>query len=125
MSCIKGVKPPYTFERELDIVLKELQCNKASSLVEAEISGFLSNCDRDHGVPIEFQQGSQASSHFDAWNCTFLSSCKRGVGLMSSSGGILGLFLELKQGSQTTLRVVRVYSSSSQVCTGQSGLILS
>ena len=30
-------------------------------------------------VPIEFQQGSQASTRFQAWNSTFISSCKRGV----------------------------------------------
>ena len=41
--------------------------------------GFLSSCDRNLGVPIEFQQGSQASSHVEAWKSTFHSSFKRGV----------------------------------------------
>ena len=30
-------------------------------------------------VPMEFQQGSQASSCVEAWNSAFLSSCKMGV----------------------------------------------
>ena len=29
--------------------------------------------------PIEFRQGSRASSPDEAWNSAFLSSCKRGV----------------------------------------------
>ena len=44
-------------------------------------SGFLSSFDGDLGVPIEFQLGSQVSSHAEAWNSAFLSSCKRDVGL--------------------------------------------
>ena len=42
-------------------------------------SGFLSSSDMDLGVPMEIQQGSQASSHVEAWNKAFLLSCKRGV----------------------------------------------
>ena len=35
---------------------------RSSSGVEAGTSGFLSSADMDLGVPLEFQQGSQASS---------------------------------------------------------------
>jgi len=35
-----------------------------------EASG--SNCNRNISVPVELQQGSQASSHFEAWNSAFL-----------------------------------------------------
>ena len=87
-------------------------------------SGFLFSCDRDLGVPIEFQEGSQASSHFEAWNSAFLWSWKRGVRLpvMFSQGtlalsrqaagesdlsscceGILGIPFE--QGNQALSRV--------------------
>ena len=41
--------------------------------------GFLSSCDRDLGVSIEFQWMSQASCHIEAWDSTFFSSCKGGV----------------------------------------------
>ena len=40
---------------------------------------FLSSFHRDLGVPIKFQQGIQASSCFESWNCVFLWSFKRGV----------------------------------------------
>ena len=53
--------------------------NKASSRVEVGNSGFLSSFDKNLGVLIEFQQGSQALSHFEAWNYAFLSGCKRAV----------------------------------------------
>ena len=53
----------------------------ASSQVEARTSGFLSSSDMDLGVPMEFQQGSQASSRAEAWNSASLSRFKRGVRL--------------------------------------------
>ena len=40
---------------------------------------FLSSCNRDLGVPLELQEGSQALSHVEAWTSFFLSSGKRGV----------------------------------------------
>ena len=52
----------------------------ASSRVEVGNLGFVFSCDRDLGIPIEFQLGSQASSHVEAWNFAFLSSSKKGVG---------------------------------------------
>ena len=42
-------------------------------------SGTLSNSDMDLGFPMAFVQGSQASSRVEAWNSTFLSSCKRAM----------------------------------------------
>ena len=53
--------------------------NKTSSQDEAGHSGFLSSCDRDLGVPTEFQLGSQASSHCEAWKAALLWRCKLGV----------------------------------------------
>ena len=40
---------------------------------------FLSSGDRDLGLPVKAQLGSQASSGVEAWNSAFLWSCKRGV----------------------------------------------
>ena len=84
-------------------------------------SRLLSSCNRDLGVPIEFQWGSQTSSHFETWNSTFLSSGIRGVrppvelrrgtcafssgatgetDLPSCCEGILGIPFESVQGNQ-------------------------
>ena len=52
------------------------QCRGIQPQLEAGNS-FLSSCDMDLGVPIEFQWGSQASSRVEAWNFTLLSSCER------------------------------------------------
>ena len=53
--------------------------NRASSLFEAGISGFLSISDINLGVSVEFEQGSQASSCVETWNSACLSSCEWGV----------------------------------------------
>ena len=42
---------------------------------------FLSNADMDLGVPLEFPQGSQASSHVQACKSALLSSWKSSVSL--------------------------------------------
>ena len=52
-----------------------------SSQVEVGTSGFLSSSDMDLGVPMEFQQGSQASSHVETWNSASLSRFQRGTRL--------------------------------------------
>ena len=49
---------------------------RSSSGVEAGTSGFLSSADMDLGVPLEFQQGSQASSLVVTWKSAFLLSYK-------------------------------------------------
>ena len=69
------------------------QGSQASFQVAKGTSGFLwsrcrgigphlelrSSYERDLWVLIQFQQVSQASSHVEAWNSTFLSSCKSGI----------------------------------------------
>ena len=67
-----------------------------------ENSGFLSSCDRDLGVPIEFQQGSKASSLAKALNDDFFSSCKRSVSPPVELRRGTGLFLDVQQGFQTS-----------------------
>ena len=47
---------------------------RSSSGVEAGTSGFLSSADMDLGVPLEFQQGSQALSRVRTCTSSFLSS---------------------------------------------------
>ena len=56
--------------------------NKAVSRVQSGNSVFLSSGDRDLGLPIKVQLGSQASSGVEALNSAFLSSCQRGVRLL-------------------------------------------
>lgn len=45
--------------------------HRASSVLEAGTSGFLSSADLDLNVPMEFQQRSQASSHCGDLECHF------------------------------------------------------
>ena len=52
---------------------------RSSSGVEARTSGFLSSVDLDLGVPMEFKQGSQATSRVETCKSTFLSSCNSSV----------------------------------------------
>ena len=49
--------------------------------VEAGTSGLLSRSDMALGVPMGFQQGSQASSCVETWKSALLSRCKTGVRL--------------------------------------------
>ena len=49
---------------------------KSSSGAEAGTSGFLSSADMDLRVPMEFPQGSQASSHVETCKSALLSSWK-------------------------------------------------
>ena len=56
--------------------------SRSSPGVEARTSGFLSCADRDLGVPMEFQQGTQASSCVETCKSAFLSSCNSSVRLL-------------------------------------------
>ena len=47
---------------------------RSSFGAEATTSGFLSSANMDFGVPMEFWQGSQASSHVEICKSTFLPS---------------------------------------------------
>ena len=49
------------------------------------------------GIPTEFRQGSQASSHVETWNSTFLSRYKMGVRLPVELYRDMGLLLEVKR----------------------------
>ena len=88
-------------------------------------SGFLSSCNRNLGVPIEFQEGSQAASRVESWNFSFLSSCKRGIMSAVVLKRVIQAFLEVQQGSQTSLHVVRGTRASIRVAAEESGHISS
>ena len=100
LSSLKG---------HLRISLESLQGNKSSSSVEVGISVLHSSCNRDLGVPIEFHQNNQASSHFEAWNSFFLSSCKSGVRPSVELRWGTWAFLQVQEGSQTSLHLMRGY----------------
>ena len=59
-----------------------MQGHRASSRIEARTSGFLSSADMAIWDPLEFQQGSQASSHVQTWNSASLFRCKRVIRLL-------------------------------------------
>ena len=98
--------------------------SRSSPGVEARTSRFLSCTDRDLSVPMEFQQGTQASSCVETCKSAFLSSCNSSVRLLaeltygsvaffqgatglshlpSCSESILGMTVESVQGSQVYL----------------------
>ena len=68
-------------EGSLLIPLQSVPGPRSSSGVEARTSGFFSSTDMDLGVPMEFQQGSQASSLVETYKSAFLSSFKSSVRL--------------------------------------------
>ena len=53
--------------------------NRAVSKVQSGNSVFLSGGNRDLGLHIKVQLGSQASSGVEAWNSAFLSSFQRDI----------------------------------------------
>ena len=65
----------------LEIPLQSLPRPRSSSGVKARSSSFLSSADMDHGVHLEFLQGSQASSRVETCKSTILSSWKSSVRL--------------------------------------------
>ena len=68
-------------KREGGVSLETLLWKRASSQVEAGTSGFLYSSEMDLRVPMEFQQGTQASSRVETWNSAPLSMFQRGVRL--------------------------------------------
>ena len=53
----------------------------STSGAEARTSSFLSSADKDLGVPMEFPQGSQASSRVETFKSAFQSSSNNSVRL--------------------------------------------
>ena len=66
-------------EGHVRIPLESLPAKSAVSKVQSGNSVFLPGSDRDLGLFIKVQRGSQASSGVEAWNSAFLSSCLRVV----------------------------------------------
>ena len=73
--------------------------------VETGTSGLLSRSDMALGVPMGFQQGSQASSCVETWKSALLSRCKTGVRLPVELYRDMGILLEVPQGCNTSLCV--------------------
>ena len=80
-ACVASEKPGLfsSFEGHVRIPLESLPVNRTVSRVQLVDSVFLSSGDRDLGLLIKVQLGSQASSGVEAWNFAFLSNCQRGV----------------------------------------------
>ena len=79
--CLRKVKSPFKLGGASRDSSPVSAGHRASSPVEFGTSGFLFSSDMDLGVPMEFQQGSQASSRVETWNSASLSRCKRSVRL--------------------------------------------
>ena len=52
---------------------------KSSSGAEGTTSWFISSARMDHGVPMEFQKGSQASPRVETFKSAFLLNCNSSV----------------------------------------------
>ena len=83
--------------------------------VSTGISGFLSCFNRGGRPHLVFRHGAPLSSRV----------VKGLSGLLSSSGREFGLFLDMQQGSQTSLHIVWDTGGSIQVGSGESGPISS
>ena len=68
-----------SFEGHVRIPLQSMQANSVMSKVQSVNSAFPSGGDRNLGLNLKAQLGTQASSGVEAWNLAFLSSCQRGV----------------------------------------------
>ena len=78
---------------------------RSTSGAEARISGFLSSSDMNLGVPMEFPQGSQASSCVEKCKSTFLSSCQNSASLpVELIYGSVAFFQDAKGLSHLPLR---------------------
>ena len=77
--CLRKVPSHASCEGPLRIPLQSVPGPRSSSGVVAKTSVFPSNADMDLGVPIEFQQWSQASSRVETCKFAFLSSSKSSV----------------------------------------------
>ena len=65
----------------LRIPLQSVPGPRSTSVSEATTLGFLFSADMDLGVPMEFPQGSQASSCVEMRKSAFLQSCNSSVSL--------------------------------------------
>ena len=82
--CLRLSSLHASCEGPLQILLQLLLGPRSSSGVGVGTSVFLSSGDMDLGVPLEFQQGSQASSRVETCKSAFLASCKVVSGFLLS-----------------------------------------
>ena len=64
LSCRKGVRYPFMFQRERGIPLETLLWKGTSSGVKERISWFFSCCCRKLGVPLELRRGPRGFLYF-------------------------------------------------------------
>ena len=76
-ACVASEKssPFSSCKGPVGIPFESLPVNRSVSRVQSGNSMFLCSGDWDLGLPIKFQQGSQASTGVEAWNSAFLLSC--------------------------------------------------
>ena len=107
-SCyLRKVQSHASCEGPLRIPLHSVPGPRSSSGVAAKTSVFPSNADMDLGVPIEFQQWSQASSRVETCKFAFLSSSKSSVRVPVEWHRDLWLSLEVP-GAATAVNFVLV-----------------
>ena len=79
LSCRKGVRYPFMFQRERGIPLETLLWKGTSSGVKERISWFFSCCCRKLGVPLEVRRGPQGPAHFASKNSGLFPRFERDI----------------------------------------------
>ena len=74
--CLREVRSPFKLQEEPRDSTQVAAEEQGLISSEEGNSGFLSTCNRNLGVPIEFKHVSLASSLVEAWKSSFLSSWK-------------------------------------------------
>ena len=110
--CLRKVRSLFELRGQHRDSSRVAAANRALSRVQSGNSVFLSGGNRDLGLPIKVQLGSQASSGVEPWNSAFLSSCQRRVRPPVEFRQGFGLFQEDRQGRQASHPFVRGYSVS-------------
>ena len=124
-SCNRGVGPPLLLRGEI-VFPFELQLESWASIrVVVGNSGFLSSSGSKLGVPLEFQEGSRASSRVARGKSVFLLCCSRGVSPLLELRGLTGFLLSYSRGVRPPLELQQATQGSSRDAAGNSGLLSS
>ena len=88
LSCLKGVKFLFSFERAPGIALDVLQEKRASPCVDGSISWFVSTCGWRLEIPLQVPRGTQGKTRVASGKSSLHSSgiARASVGMLWSHG---------------------------------------
>ena len=94
------------FDAEHGIAVHAMQCNRASSPCEWEVSWFFSSCLVNRVYILELQAGLPCKTH----------ACSPTSGLLSNCEGHVGILLEVWQGNRDASRREGGVAGSLSIC---------